>query len=153
MEIVEIYNKLDNELKILNPGCDTCGTCCHFDVFDHELYASTIEVNYILENVTVPPFHKEQRICPFLVDKVCSIREHRTLGCRVFFCNPHYKNVSYEIYNKYYEMIKKIAVRNRFEWHYGPMITLLALQNKKEPADVNHCSPETVSNEIENPVK
>ncbi len=53
-EIVEVYDKLDLELARINPGCDACGTCCHFDTFDHELYASTIEVDYILKNVEVP---------------------------------------------------------------------------------------------------
>ena len=42
-EIVEIYNELEAELASLDPGCNTCGTCCHFDEFNHVLYASTIE--------------------------------------------------------------------------------------------------------------
>jgi Fe-S-cluster containining protein len=130
-DIVKVYNKLDIELARINPGCDACGTCCHLDTFGHELYASAIEVNYILINVKVPPFDPNQSICPFLTEKKCTIREYRTLGCRVFFCNPHYKDTLQEIYNKYYKMIKDIAVGNQIEWHYAPMIKLLTTRENQ----------------------
>ncbi len=138
-EIVEVYNKLDLELARINPGCNACGTCCHFDTFDHELYASTIEVDYILKNVEVPSFNSEQRICPFLVEEKCSIREYRTLGCRVFFCNPDYKDTSQEIYNKYYKMIKSIAIKNQTEWHYAPMTKLLTTQKESTLTPMPEC--------------
>jgi Fe-S-cluster containining protein len=138
-DIVEVYNKLDLELARINPGCDTCGTCCHFDTFGHELYASFIEVDYILKNVEVPSFNSEQRICPFLVEEKCSIRKYRTLGCRVFFCNPDYKDTSQEIYNKYYKMIKSIAIENQTEWYYAPMTKLLTAQKKSILTPIPKC--------------
>ena len=98
-EIVEIYNELEAELASINPGCNTCGTCCHFDEFNHVLYASTIETKYIQENVEVPPFDPDQGTCPFLIDNKCTIREHRALGCRVFFCNLITKK-PYRIYTR-----------------------------------------------------
>ncbi len=134
-EIVKIYDMLEKELHAYNPGCNSCGTCCNFDTFDHELYASTVEVSFISENVKIPPCDPKQRICPFLVNKECVIRDYRTLGCRVFFCNPDYKNNSHEIYNKYYEMIRKIAIKNNAEWKYAPLTTLLASHNETEAAN------------------
>ncbi len=124
-DIIEIYKKLDAELASINPGCNACGTCCHFNDFDHVLYASTIETDYIRENVEVPSFDHDKNVCPFLIDNQCSIREHRTLGCRVFFCNPQYKETLQEIYEKYYTMIKDLAIENKVEWHYAPMMKLL----------------------------
>ncbi len=126
MEIIEIYKKLESELSSINPGCNACGTCCHFDEFNHVLYASIIETDYILDNVEVPHFDTDKNVCPFLVNNECSIREHRTLGCRVFFCNPHYKETLAEIYEKYYKMIKDLAIKNQTEWHYAPMMKLLS---------------------------
>ena len=120
-EIVEIYNELEAELANINPGCNTCGTCCHFDEFKHVLYASTIETKYLQENVEVPPFDPDQGKCPFLIDHKCTIREHRALGCRVFFCNPDHKETLQDIYEKYYTMIKDMAVKNQTEWNYGTM--------------------------------
>ncbi|MDR4505906.1 MAG: hypothetical protein MRK01_14125 [Candidatus Scalindua sp.] len=133
-EIVTIYKLLENELQAHNPGCDTCGECCNFDTFDHELYASTIEVNFISENVEIPRCDPKERICPFLINRKCTIRDYRTLGCRVFFCNTGYKDTSYEIYNKYYEMIKEVAIKNKAEWQYAPLTALLASHNEKEAA-------------------
>lgn len=126
-EIVEIYDKLDLELSEINPGCNACGSCCHFNTYGHILYTSNIEVNYILENVNVPPHDPNQNICPFLKDNVCSIRDFRMLGCRVFYCNPHYRVITQEVYihSKYYNMMKEVAGRNQMEWHYAPMMKLL----------------------------
>jgi Fe-S-cluster containining protein len=130
-DIVEVYNKLNIELASINPGCDACGTCCHFDLFDHELYASSIEINHIVNNINLPPFDPNRNICPFLIENKCTIREYRTLGCRVFFCNSNYKDTSQEIYNKYYKLIKDIAIRNQIEWRYAPMVKLLATQRNQ----------------------
>ena len=124
-DLTEIYKKLESELASIDPGCNTCGTCCHFDEFDHVLYASKIETDYIRKNVQVPSFDPDKNVCPFLINKQCTIREQRTLGCRVFFCNPHYKETLQGIYEKYYTMIKDLAVDNKAEWHYAPMLKLL----------------------------
>ncbi|MBC8555265.1 MAG: hypothetical protein H8D23_37095, partial [Candidatus Brocadiales bacterium] len=124
-DIKEIYKKLEAELASINPGCNVCGTCCHFDEFGHVLYASTIETDYIRENVEIPSFDPENNVCPFLVNYECSIREHRALGCRVFFCNPQYKETLQGIYEKYYTMIKDLAIVDKVEWYYAPMMKLL----------------------------
>lgn len=126
-EIIETYDTLDLELSKINPGCNACGECCHFNTYGHVLYTSNIEVNYLLENVNVPPYDPNQNICPFLKDNVCTIRDFRMLGCRAFYCNPNYRVITQEvyIYNKYYDMIKGIAKRNQIEWLYAPMMKLL----------------------------
>jgi Fe-S-cluster containining protein len=125
LDIIEIYKMLDAELASINPGCNACGTCCHFDEFGHVLYASTIETDFIRENVEVPSFDPDKNVCPFLVNDQCTIREHRALGCRVFFCDPQHKETLQGIYEKYYTMIKDLAIDNEVEWHYAPMMKLL----------------------------
>lgn len=121
-ELETIYQSLEKELTAINPGCKGCGTCCNFTAFDHVLYASSIEVDFIMQNVKVPDFDIANNICPFLKDNQCSIRDYRTLGCRVFYCNPHYKDISPEIYEKYYRMIKELSVRYNIEWRYLPFL-------------------------------
>ena len=125
LDIIEIYKKLDAELASINPGCNACGTCCHFDEFGHVLYASTIETDFILENVEVPSFDLDKNVCPFLIDDQCTIREHRALGCRVFFCDPQHKETLQGIYEKYYTIIKDLAIDSDVEWHYAPIMKLL----------------------------
>jgi Fe-S-cluster containining protein len=94
------------------------------------LYTSTIETDYILENVEIPSFDPDKNVCPFLVNYECSIREHRALGCRVFFCNPDHKETLQGIYEKYYTMIKDLAIDNEIEWEYAPMMKLLEEKHK-----------------------
>ena len=125
VDIIEIYKKLEAELASIDPSCNSCGTCCHFDEFGHVLYTSTIETDYIMENVEVPAFDPDKNVCPFLENNQCTIREHRALGCRVFFCDPQHKETLEEIYEKYYTMIKDLADKNNAEWHYAPMLKLL----------------------------
>jgi Fe-S-cluster containining protein len=128
--IKEIYKQLEAELASINPGCNACGTCCHFDEFGHVLYTSTIETDYIRDNVEIPDFDSDKNVCPFLVNYECSIREHRALGCRVFFCNPNHKETLQGIYEKYYTMIKDLAIDNEVEWQYAPMLKML--ENKQQ---------------------
>ena len=79
-ELSLLYQRLEKELIQLNPGCNTCGTCCNFSTFGHVLYTSSIEVDYITQYVEVPDFNVSDNVCPFLKDNQCSIRDFRTLG-------------------------------------------------------------------------
>ncbi|NUO09073.1 MAG: YkgJ family cysteine cluster protein [Candidatus Brocadia sp.] len=125
-ELRRIYQMLEEELTQLNPGCNRCGACCNFSTFDHVLYASSVEVNLITSNVEVPVFNVSDNICPFLKENQCSIRTFRTLGCRVFYCNPNYKDVLYTIYENYYQMIKDLSRKYTIQWKYLPFLKQLA---------------------------
>lgn len=125
-ELGRIYQLLEKELTQLNPGCNQCGTCCDFSTFDHVLYASSIEINYITQNVEVPDFNLADNVCPFLKDNQCSIRDFRTLGCRVFYCNPQYREVLCDMYEKYYHMIKELSNKYNAQWSYLPFLNYLA---------------------------
>ena len=134
--LTAIYRQLENELAQLNPGCNGCGTCCSFGDFDHVLYASGIEIDFIVRHAHVPDFTVSDNICPFLKDNHCSIREFRTLGCRVFYCNPHYQEVSHEVYEKHYRMIKELYNKHAIPWKYQPFLNQL----KEAPNSTLFCS-------------
>lgn len=125
-ELATLYQDLEKELTRLNPGCDTCGTCCNFSAFDHVLYASSIEVDYIAQHVEIPDFNISDNICPFLKDNQCSIRGFRTLGCRIFYCNPHYKEILHDMCEKYHCMIKELSKKYNYQWKYLPFLGQLA---------------------------
>ena len=118
-----IYEELNSEMGAQNVNCDACGKCCNFQTFDHVLYASRIESDYILENVNTPlPEFQDNKTCPFMIDHYCTVREFRTLGCRVFFCDNEYKkNLSQDIYNKYYRKIQELSIKYNLDWEYKPL--------------------------------
>lgn len=125
-ELVILYQRLENELKQLNPGCTMCGTCCNFSKFDHVLYTSSIEVSFIKRNVEIPQFDISDNICPFLKDNQCSIRNFRTLGCRIFYCNSDYKEISQDVYEKYHRRVKDLYKNYNIPWKYLPFLNQLA---------------------------
>ena len=125
-ELVVIYQRLEDELIKLNPDCNACGTCCKFSKFGHVLYTGNIETGFIAQNVEVPDFNVSSNICPFLKDNQCSIRDFRTLGCRIFYCNPHYKEVSGDLYEKYHRMMKDLSMKYNVQWKYQPFLNQLA---------------------------
>ncbi len=124
-ELVLFYQDLEKELVLLNPKCTTCGTCCKFSTFDHILYTSSIEVDFIVRYVDIPDFDISKNICPFLKNNQCSIRDFRTLGCRVFYCDPHFKETSQSLYEKYYLMIKRLSQKYHTQWKYLPFLNQL----------------------------
>lgn len=125
----DIYEELNSDLGLQNVNCDACGKCCDFHAFDHVLYASRIEINYILENINTPlPKFQDNKTCPFMIDRHCTVREFRTLGCRVFFCDTEYKkDLTQDIYNKYYRKIQELSIKHNLNWEYKPLNDYLSL--------------------------
>ena len=137
-ELVKLYQDLERELVLLNPGCKMCGTCCNFNAFDHVLYTSSVEVSYILQYVEVPDFNVSSNICPFLKDNQCSIRNFRTLGCRIFYCNPYHKEVICDLYEKYHRSIKELSKKYHIQWKYLPFLDQLAEFKSKTQLLINN---------------
>jgi Fe-S-cluster containining protein len=126
IELVKIYQDLEKELNQLNPECSMCGTCCNFGKYKHILYTSGIETDFLEKFVEMPDFNVTDNVCPFLKDNKCSIREYRTLGCRIFYCDSKYKDTSYGLYERYLLRIKKLSNKYNIEWKYRPFLHQLA---------------------------
>ncbi|MDR4510035.1 MAG: YkgJ family cysteine cluster protein [Candidatus Brocadiaceae bacterium] len=125
-ELLTIYQQLDEEVAREKPMCRGCGTCCNFDTFDHVLYASKIEVDFILRNAKVPNFDISDNKCPFLKDNHCSIREYRTLGCRIFYCDASFREASHVLYEKYLRLLKELGEKYQVEWNYASFLHQLS---------------------------
>lgn len=48
------------------------------------------------------------------------------LDAEFFYCNPHYKEVLNEVYEKYYQMIKDLSRKYDTQWEYLPFLHKLA---------------------------
>jgi hypothetical protein len=125
-ELDSIYAELEEELSRLAPPCKACGQCCHFHTFGHVLYSSNIEVEYILKNAGLPTTYTQEGVCPYLANNLCTIRQYRALGCRVFFCHPDWEESSPEIYEKYHRKIKDLSLAYHLDWYYAPMLRSLS---------------------------
>lgn len=127
-ELENIYKEVDKETSLHKVRCNACGICCNFKRFDHVLFANILEVEYIIASMERPLTRLDDGICPFQDKNRCSVHKHRTLGCRVFFCDKTYKrDFAPDIYNKYYQKIKGLTLKYERAWDYKPFLEHLKM--------------------------
>lgn len=82
------FAELDAEIAARRPACVNRGLCCRFDEYGHRLYVTSLEAAYFWSRHGAPPEGGAAGGCPFQRDGLCTAREGRPMGCRVFFCDP-----------------------------------------------------------------
>ena len=63
--------------------------------------------------------------CPFQIDGLCSQRETRPLGCRVYFCDPSFSGAMEAIMEEGIRRLKEITDRHALGWDYASLHTFL----------------------------
>jgi hypothetical protein len=126
LQVLEIYREADAEVAAAGPVCVASGRCCRFKEYGHVLFLSNLEADVLLE--AAPPYEQpvSPDFCPFQKDKLCTAREPRPLGCRVYFCDPAYQDRCHEITEKYLAKLKAIAEEAAINWRYAPLHDFLA---------------------------
>jgi Fe-S-cluster containining protein len=129
-ELEEIYADLDRELALLRPLCQTSGRCCKFKAFGHQLWTTRLELDYLIEQEGLPAAGPgEEGVCPYLKNGLCSVRDHRMLGCRIYFCDAGYKDAMNPLYEKYHARIKDLHRRHGEEYRYGELLASIRDRN------------------------
>ena len=127
-ELEEIYGDLERELTALRPLCRQSGRCCKFKEFGHQLWTSTLELDYLVEREGLPARSGAEAngVCPYLKDGLCGVRDHRMLGCRIYFCDAGYAGAMGPLYEKYHARIKAVHRRHDLPYEYGEFLSSLA---------------------------
>ena len=88
---------------------------------DRSLFVSNLEANVLL--AAAPPFQQPVSgdFCPFQVDNLCTAREPRPLGCRVYFCDPAYQDTGNAISETFLRRLKALAEEHAIGWRYAPL--------------------------------
>src|SRR5256885_2242910 len=73
------------------------------------------------EGCTIYAARVSPDFCPFQKDKLCTAREPRPLGCRVYFCDPAYQETGNQITETYLQKLKELATVSGNEWLYAPL--------------------------------
>ena len=81
-----IYASGDEVVASRSLSCRACGRCCKFEQAGHRLFVSTGELA-LLSLAPLPSLTWPLGRCPYQIDDRCTARQHRPLGCRVYFCN------------------------------------------------------------------
>jgi hypothetical protein len=120
----EIYAAADQAVAAAGPHCDASGRCCRFRDHGHTLFLSQLEADYLLDNA---PFEATSGadVCPFLVANLCTARETRALGCRVYFCDPAYQETGAAISERFIRELKNVSDEFGLPWRYAPLHVFL----------------------------
>jgi hypothetical protein len=123
--VLELYREVDREVQAAGPVCVASGRCCRFTEYGHVLYLSNLEAEVLLDSA--PPYEApvSPDFCPFQKDKLCTAREPRPLGCRVYYCDPNYQETGNAITEKYLQRLKELAQETGVEWRYAPLHVFL----------------------------
>lgn len=123
--VLSIYREADAAVAAAGPVCESSGRCCRFAEYGHTLFISQLEADVLLADA--PPFAGpvSPDFCPFQVRKLCSARDPRPLGCRVYFCDPNYQETGRAISEAYLRKLKDLAVEFGLDWRYAPLHAFL----------------------------
>ena len=130
-ELEQIYSDLERELATLRPLCRQSSRCCKFKEFGHQLWTTGVELDYLLEHEGPPPASSAPgEVCPYLKGGLCGARDHRMLGCRIFFCDPGYAQTMNPLYEKYHARIKDLHRRRGLPYEYAELLSALDRRTK-----------------------
>ena len=121
--LADAYLRLEGSISTAGQPCSACGRCCDFSKVDFQLWATRLEVEYMVAHggkaEGINP-----RACRYL-DKGgrCLNRTGRVLGCRVYFCRQQ-PGVMSESYERALKEIRRIHNQFDIEWDYADVLSL-----------------------------
>jgi hypothetical protein len=122
LKVLELYREVDEAVAAAGPVCSASGRCCRFKEYGHTLFLSNLEAEVLLRDA--PPYDAAAvtpDFCPFQQGNLCTARQPRPLGCRVYYCDPNYQEICGEITETYLRRLKELAVAHKLPWHYAPL--------------------------------
>ena len=119
--VLGVYADVDAAVAAAGPRCDASGRCCRFTEYGHTLFLSHFEAELLLEGA--PPYDApvSRDGCPFQVGGLCTARDARPLGCRIYFCDPAYQETGNRITEEAIAALKRLADEHAAGWRYAPL--------------------------------
>src|SRR5207249_860223 len=136
--VLAIYAAAAAAVAAAGPRCDASGRCCRFAEYGHTLFLSQLEADVLL--AAAPPYEGPVTpdVCPFQVGNLCTAREPRPLGCRVYFCDPAYQETGQRISETYLRRLKDLADELGVGWRYAPLHEFLASGGREPPGHLSN---------------
>jgi Fe-S-cluster containining protein len=120
-KVLAVYETADAAVRDAGPKCEASGKCCRFTEYGHTLFISHFEADILLESAPAYTQPVTRDGCPFQVGGLCTARDARPLGCRIYFCDPAYTDRMVEITETAIAKLKAIADEHDAGWNYAPL--------------------------------
>jgi hypothetical protein len=139
--VLGLYAEADAAVAAAGPKCEASGRCCRFKEYGHTLFVSNLEAELLLD--AAPHFSQpvSGEFCPFQDGNLCTAREPRPLGCRVFFCDPCYQDTGNAITESFLRRLKELAESHGTGWRYAPLHYFLNEASARTPAKNEEARP------------
>jgi Fe-S-cluster containining protein len=131
--VLELYEEVDRRVAAAGPVCVASGRCCRFKEYGHTLFLSNLEAEVLLETAPAYEAPVSADFCPFQKENLCTAREPRPLGCRIYYCDPAYQETGNRITEGALSALKELARTHELDWRYAPLHHFL---NHPDPAIV-----------------
>lgn len=118
--LLAIYDELAGDIARAGPVCELSGRCCRFKEYGHTLFISRPEAELLLEEGLPENATADEAGCPFQVNGLCTARERRPLGCRVYYCDPNFAGKGEALSERYIARLKQLHEESGTTWDYRP---------------------------------
>jgi hypothetical protein len=143
--VLAVYAAADGAVRAAGPRCDSSGRCCRFTEYGHTLFLSHFEAELLLEGAPTYDAPVTRDGCPFQVNNLCTARDARPLGCRIYFCDPTYQVTGHLITEKAVAQLKQLADEFEAGWRYAPLHIFL---NEADRPNTTGTEPSTAGGRI-----
>jgi Fe-S-cluster containining protein len=123
--LLAICDDLAADIARAAPVCELSGRCCRFKEYGHTLFLSRPEAERLLEQGLPENATIDEAGCPFQTGGLCTARERRPLGCRVYYCDPRYAGVGEDLSERYLSRLKQLHDETGMAWEYRPLHAFL----------------------------
>jgi hypothetical protein len=121
LKVLQLYAEVDREIAAAGPVCVATGRCCRFKEYGHILFLSSLEAEVLLHSAPPYDIPVTPDFCPFQKENLCTARDPRPLGCRVYYCDPAYQETGSAIMEKYTRRLKQLTEDEGLTWCYAPL--------------------------------
>lgn len=118
-----VYARADAACAERHMTCRACGKCCRFAEVGHRLLVSPLELALLMQVPPDPPAVKAG-VCSYQKDGLCTARQRRPLGCRVFFCDAPADDCS-RLYESCHRQICRLHDRRGLPYLYVELTAAL----------------------------
>ncbi len=158
--MADLYGRVDADVAGRQGVCMASGRCCRFEEYGHRLYVTHAELIYfyatylragidpsgqdheadgaaLLRTSGFPlPLYKDDGEfsagCPWQVQGMCTARNARPLGCRIYFCDAGSRGWQGPVYEYWHQQFTAMHARfgidyGYVEWRHGLSLLRRAL--------------------------